>query len=447
MPSSVTPLLLLALSGALLTACNSMSATPTSALGNDRPGHTAPRYDYVASVPLTATDTPETIQADLKGTVLAWNTAGCATGAADGCVALVGMNTAATLTAQSLALRPMVVEQNKDQFSAGGEVTATMGGSRALWAGGSLLAWTGGSRALWAGGTYAPVPQNNDLWTTVHLQQAQTLAPNLGAGVTVAVIDTGLDLVHPAFAGALSDPSTWKDYVGGDTVPQDEGTLGTGGFGHGTNVAGIVLQIAPKAKIMPIRVLGSDGSGDVVNIANAITWAVSKGANVINLSLGASKDSKVIADAISAAAAKNVLVVSSAGNENLNKITYPAANSRKISGLLSVGSVNPQDVKSSFSNYSKDLELVAPGENVYAPAPGNLMAAWSGTSMAAPMASGALALALGQTLKVPVSSLSTTLMSSAVNVYTNPLNSAYTKDAQLGSGRLDLSAFLTQSIK
>jgi len=447
MPSSSTPLLLLALSGALLTACNSMSATPTSALGGDRPGQTAPRYDYVASVPLTAMDTPETIQAELKGTVLAWNTSGCATGAADGCVALVGMNTAATLTAQSLALRPMVVEQNKDQFSAGGEVTATMGGSRALWAGGSLLAWTGGSRALWAGGTYAPVPQNNDLWTTVHLQQAQTLAPNLGAGVTVAVIDTGLDLVHPAFQGALTAPSTWKDYVGGDAVPQDEGTLGTGGFGHGTNVAGIVLQVAPKAKIMPIRVLGSDGSGDVVNIANAINWAVSNGANVINLSLGASKDSKVIADAISAAAAKNVLVVSSAGNENLNKITYPAANSEKISGLLSVGSVNPQDVKSSFSNYSKDLELVAPGENVYAPAPGNLMAAWSGTSMAAPMASGALALALGQTLKVSVSSLPTALMSSAVNVYTNPLNSAYTKDSQLGSGRLDLSAFLARSIR
>ena len=102
-------------------------------------------------------------------------------------------------------------------------------------------------------------------------------------------------------------------------------------------------------------------------------------------------------------------------------------------------------MKSSFSNYGDKLELMAPGENVYAPAPGNLMAAWSGTSMAAPMAAGALALALGQTLSVPVGSLIGKLEDTSFNVYSVPLNKPYAK--KLGDGRLDLAAFLAQTVR
>jgi thermitase len=446
MTSSLNSLTLLAFSAALLTACTSTSPSPLA----DRPGQTAPRFDLIATVPLAAGDTQASVEAQTHGTVLAWDTDGCDSSDAESCQALVGLNSDSSLATLSLSLsaqslgerlgRPVAVEANRDVVSGGGTLSASMGGSRVVWAGGSLLAWSGGSRVVWAGGSFAPVPQNTQTWNTIHLQEAQTLAPNLGAGVTVAVIDTGLDLQHVAFQGALSDPSSWKDFVGGDAIPQDEGTLGIGGFGHGTNVAGIVLQVAPQAKIMPIRVLGSDGSGDVVNIAQAINWATAHGANIINLSLGTSKDSKVIQEAVKAAAARNVLVVSSAGNENEDKITYPAASSTKVVGLLSVGSVNAQDVKSVFSNYARELELTAPGENVYAPAPGNLMTAWSGTSMAAPMATGGLALALSQPLAVPTSTLQERLSASAFNVYSNPLNKAYAD--KLGSGRLDLLAFL-----
>ena len=438
--------LLLTLTVSLLTACGSTLSGQTG----DRPGQTAPRYDYLATVPLQTGDTAASVQAAVGGTVVAWDTSGCVSGLTGSCQALVGMSSATSLSAQSLGNslgRAVSVEANKDKFSGGGVLTATLSGARAIWAGGSLLAWSGGARAIWAGGSYTPIPQNNGLWNTLHLQQAQALAPNLGAGVTIAVIDTGLDLNHPAFAGSLTDPSTWKDYVGGDAIPQDEGTLGHGGFGHGTNVAGIILQIAPKAKIMPIRVLGPDGSGDVVNVASAITWAGAHGANVINLSLGSTDKSKTVQDAIAAVTARNILVTSSAGNGNVDALTYPAAISGKVNGVLSVGSVTPQDVKSAFSNYSQNLQMVAPGENVYAPAPGNMMAAWSGTSQASPMAAGALALALGQSLNVPVSSLLDTLTNSAFNIYTNPLNSLYAKDQKLGNGRLDLSAFLAQSVK
>ncbi|WP_276605566.1 S8 family serine peptidase [Deinococcus sp. Arct2-2] len=324
-----------------------------------------------------------------------------------------------------------------------------MGGSLGVWAGGSLGVWAGGSLGVWAGGTYSPLPQNSTLWQKIRLQQAQALAPNLGGGVTVAVIDTGIDLKHPAFQGSLSDPASWRDFYAADAVPQEEGTLGVGGYGHGTNVAGIVLQIAPKAKIMPLRVLGQDGSGDVVMVAQAVDWAVAKGAKIINMSLGSEDDSKVVQDAVNRATARGILVVSSAGNANLNKITYPATNA-DIKGngayAVSVGSVNLQDVKSTFSNYANTLELVAPGEKVAAPAPGGMMAAWSGTSMAAPMAAGGLALALGQTLSVPLGAVTDKMIGNAFNIYNISANQPY-KDMLGEKGRLDLEVFLKNVVK
>jgi len=435
------------LTGLLLTGC---AAPSIPVINADLPGRVAPRYDYVVNVPLRSGDTPSSVAATLGGAVLAWDDSGCASADGATCTALLGLNTGLqTQTLKSLgAGRDVYIEPNRDVFSGGGFLTATLSGSRALWAGGTFLTWSGGSRALWAGGSYSMVPQNTQTWSRINLEQAQVLAPNLGAGVTVAVIDTGLDLQHPAFQDSLSDPSTWQDFYANDAVPQDEGTLGVGGYGHGTNVAGIVLQVAPQAKIMPLRVLGPDGSGDVANVARAIDWAVAKGARIINLSLGSTDNSKVVQDAINRATAANVLVVSSAGNANISKITFPAANAElKGSGTnaLSVGSVDLTDTKSSFSNYASQLEVVAPGENVYAPAPGNMLAAWSGTSQATPMAAGGLALALGQTLKVPTSDLMQKLASTAVSVYNNPANGAY-KDKLGVKGRLDLAAFLTATI-
>ena len=462
MPLRRTLPTLILLTSALITACG---ALPSPQASTNQPGKVAPRYGYVASVPLLPGDSPASVQRALGGVVITWDASGCAAGFAEHCTALLGFDGITAQRLRALAVgtgRSVYIEPNKDVFSGGGTITATIGGARSLWAGGNISAWAGGARSLWAGGTFSLLPQNTTLWTNVKLQQAQSRAPNLGAGVTVAIIDTGIDLNHPAFQGTLTDPSTWYDFYAADAVPQDEGTLGVGGYGHGSNVAGIVLQIAPKAKIMPLRVLGPDGSGDVATVAQAITWAVSKGANVINLSLGSKDDSVVVNDAIHKAMDKGVLVTASAGNDNQEKITYPAAQAGTpaFQASISVGSVNLQDQKSSFSNYGHQLEIVAPGENVYAPAPGNLMAAWSGTSMAAPMAAGAFALALGQTLSSqpapgPASpgpaqpgttgSLPTQLINTSVNIYTGDLNKAY-KD-KLGKGRLDLNAFLNAVVK
>lgn len=423
----------------LLSACSSTAPTAASPAAQER-------FARVALVPLEAGDTPQSLAQAVGGEVLSWNDAGCASEDEANCTAMIGMNQ--QLSAQNLnALggRMVYIEPNKDMFSGGGTMTATMGGRASMWAGGRMSMWAGGRMSMWAGGQFSQLPENTALWKKIKLEEAQRIAPKLGTGVTVAVIDTGLDLQHPAFGGSLSDPSTWYDFYAGDATPQDEGVFGVGGYGHGTNVAGIVLQVAPGAKIMPLRVLGSDGSGDVVMVARAILWAADRGANVINLSLGSKENSKVVQNAIKKVTERKVLVVSSAGNSNLSKITYPAADAGgEDSGdySMSVGSVDLNDVKSSFSNYSDKLKLMAPGENVYAPAPDGGMAAWSGTSMAAPMASGGLALALGQRLSS--GELVERMAGNAADIYKISANKPY-KDKLGEKGRLDLVKFLSSS--
>ena len=343
------------------------------------------------------------------------------------------------------------LESNKKIFSGSGQL-ATMSASLSVW-GGGIEAWAGGIEA-WAGGTYAPIPQNTTKWQKLSLQQAQILAKNLGAGIKVAVIDSGIDLQHPAFTNALVPASDMWDYVGNDATPQEEGVLGTdAAFGHGTSVAGIVLQIAPKAKILPLRVLRPDGSGDVLNVAAAINRAMQAGANIINLSLGSDTNSQAVNDAIHAATLRGIFVISSSGNTNNQNVTFPANQANLDATLggqfsLSVGSVDANDNKSAFSTFGATLEVSAPGEQVFSPVPSNKLGAWSGTSMSAPMVSASLALAMGQSLKANSIDLTKILKNTTVNIYKSGQNAAYKIDSpdssilMLGDGRLDIHNFM-----
>lgn len=337
-------------------------------------------------------------------------------------------------------------------------------GSLKAWSGGSLKAWSGGSYKAWSGGSASSyiIPDNAAVWDQVHLRQAQAIAPNLGKGVIVAMIDTGIDLKHPAFSDSLTDSSTWKDYVDGDTTPQEVGQPSDAGYGHGTLIAGIVLQAAPKALILPLRVLGKDGSGDPVAIAAAIKYAASKGAKVINLSLGTAGLDCNILNAVASLPA-GVSAVISAGNQGQSTLTYPAAVSwQPLSALgciftssntnllfamrtIGVGSVSSKDKLSSFSNYGFNLELLAPGENIYGPIPGGNVGAWSGTSMAAGFVSGALALANGQKIssQVDASNIATYVSDTADSV--ESVNASGLK-GQLGWGRLNIERFLKRVV-
>ena len=241
--------------------------------------------------------------------------------------------------------------------------------------------------------------------SALNLSMAHNVSQGLGS--TVAVLDTGVQLDHPALKANLEGVKGY-DFVENDDDPSDfpvgEDSSHNGvpdeQVGHGTHVAGIVDLVAPAAKIMPLRVLDSDGVGEAFTIAEAISFAKLNGADVINLSLGTSSKSKllqkVIRDAIKSGRTKNgVLVAAAAGNANSSAPHYPAAGNggaASADGLVAVTSVNNDGQKSDFSNYGSWVDVAAPGEGIRSTFPTSVYANWSGTSMATPFVSGEAAL-------------------------------------------------------
>jgi serine protease len=190
------------------------------------------------------------------------------------------------------------------------------------------------------------------------------------AGVTVAVLDTGVAYADrppfrrsPDLADARLVPG-W-DFVDNDPYPLDEN-------GHGTDVASTIAEdtnnglgltgLAYGARIMPVRVLNNSGDGNGVTVARGVRFAVDHGAKVINLSVSfdpgvTAAQIKPLIGALEYAADHNVLVVGAAGNEGLGSIDLPAR-SRYV---LSVGATTEFGCVASYSNYGRDIDLVAPG--------------------------------------------------------------------------------------
>ena len=432
------------LSLAALTACGTTALPEAAALETAAPQ----RYDYSLNVQINPGDTQRETEARYRGDAVVWlPEAGFAVlgiKADENNLNLLDLG--ADLNKNAVGT-PEVTASGYTAWSGGytawsGGYTAWSGGYTA-WSGG-YTAWSGGYTA-WSGGKQVPSStfgENLTLWNQIKLPQGQRLAPKLGGGVKVAVIDTGVALEHPALAGHLAPSSEWKDFVDGDAYPNDtEGAGSNASFGHGTAVAGIILQVAPQATILPIRVLAPDGQGDVTNVVAGIDWAIQRGADVINLSLGASESVASLQAMMSYAASRGVFVVASAGNDNRLGLSYPANWARDDGStvgkyLLSVGSVDKKNKKSPFSNYGPQLELVAPGESVYT-AMGKGKGAATGTSFAAPLVSGSLALAVAER---PTSRgvMHDRLTASSTNV--DLLNLLFR--GGLGYGRLDVEAFL-----
>ena len=227
-------------------------------------------------------------------------------------------------------------------------------------------------------------------------------AASLGQGTTVAVVDTGAQLDHPALEENFEDVAHY-DFVEDDRNPTErEVGLDADGdglkdemVGHGTHVAGIVDRVAPAAKIMPLRVLNSEGHGNVFTIAKAIVYAESEGVDVINLSLGSSRRSATLQGVIKDTVNNGVVVAAAAGNSNSNLPRYPAAGNgtaASADGLVAVTALDMYAKKSDYANYGTWVDIAAPGNGIRSTFPVGMYANWSGTSMATPFISGQAAL-------------------------------------------------------
>jgi subtilisin family serine protease len=269
---------------------------------------------------------------------------------------------------------------------------------------------------------------------TVRASAAAAVAS--GAGVVVAVLDTGVDADHPDLVGRL-EPGI--DLIDGDLVPDDEADgldndgdgLFDEGVGHGTFVAGLIATLAPQVRILPVRVLNSDARGSTAVVARGIVFAVDAGASVINLSLGLRRNSALLQDALSYAKERDVLVVASAGNRgNTGVVDFPA----NTSEVLSVSAVGAGNVRPAFANAASKVDLVAPGVDILAPHRIGNYARWSGTSFAAPFATAGAAMVLSRNPGIEPRKAGDLLEDTAVSVDAQNPGLAGT----LGSGRIDL---------
>jgi hypothetical protein len=249
--------------------------------------------------------------------------------------------------------------------------------------------------------------------------------------VRVAVIDTGIDFYHPLFAGRIIGP--YYDFAANDPYPIDELT-GAGG-GHGTFVAGLIALAAPDARVMPLRAFSSDGRGTSFNIAKAIRHAANNGAHVINMSFGLLEEDELIEDAVEYARSRNVFMVASAGNANLEQVHYPAEDD----DVLAVTATNAwDDLKAPFANYGLAVDVSAPGAGIYSAYPGNRWAWWDGTSFSTALVSGEAALLLASNLAISRATLRHKITS-----YGEPLDAINNNYAgKLGSVRVDFRAAL-----
>jgi subtilisin family serine protease len=224
-----------------------------------------------------------------------------------------------------------------------------------------------------------------------------------GAGAVVAVIDSGVQADHPDLAGRLLPG---HDFVDNDETPQD-------GNGHGTHVTGIVAAdagngigvegVAPGAMVLPVRVLGDDGSGSTDAVIQGIDYAVARHVDVINLSLGS--DVPLVGgtppefdQAIHRALDAGIVVVAAAGNSSLPACDQPSGEGR----LLCVGAVDRNGNRAVYSNFGRGLGISAPGgsglpldHDILSTVPPSTYAEMAGTSQATPHVAAVAALLAG----------------------------------------------------
>lgn len=255
-----------------------------------------------------------------------------------------------------------------------------------------------------------------------------------GAGVIVAVLDTGVDVNHPQLVGAIAPGG--RDLVDGDGDPSEspDGIDNDGdgvvdeALGHGTFVAGLIRSVAPDARILPIRVLDSEGSGTAIDIANGIEIARQNGARVINLSLGMAVEADVVEELIDDLADEHGLIfVASAGNQSTSERQFPAGEN----DVISVAATDDADRKADFSNFGSWVDVSAPGVGLVSLFPAGRLASWSGTSFAAALASGEAALLVSLRPTAKIDEIHEAIERSAIPVEDERLNN---------SGRIDVRA-------
>ncbi|MEM9158366.1 MAG: S8 family serine peptidase [Verrucomicrobiota bacterium] len=241
-----------------------------------------------------------------------------------------------------------------------------------------------------------------------------------GKGVTIAVLDTGIDSSSATSIDVLKSSDT--------------------DHSHGTSVASVFardddLALVPQADILSIRVLDSNGNGDTYTLAQGIVEAADRGADIINLSLGTYGDNSLVRDAITYAESQGAVIVAASGNDGYQNITFPAA----LDSVIGVGAVDANNQLTDFSNTGEGLDIVAPGYGVESSLEQNDTQKYSsGTSIATPFVSATIAAVLSQEPDLTPTEAAQIVLDNSNDI------GAPGQDLATGSGSLDIDRILNR---
>jgi subtilisin len=234
-------------------------------------------------------------------------------------------------------------------------------------------------------------PEQRLSWGIEFIEADRAWKLNRGQGSRVAVIDTGLDTTHADLADAI---------VGGINTINSDASFNDDN-GHGTHVAGIiaardndygVVGVAPEAELLAVKALDRRGEGNLSDVIEGLQWSVEQQVDVVNMSLGTPQSTASFRKAVEASWEAGVLVIAAAGNSGPtdDSVLYPA----RYDQALAVGALGQDNKVPSFSSRGPQVNIVAPGVDIYSTWRPDTYQENSGTSMAAPFVAGTAALIL-----------------------------------------------------
>jgi len=276
-------------------------------------------------------------------------------------------------------------------------------------------------------------PKFGNEWHLPKISAPAAWDTSTGTGVTIAILDTGVDGTHPDLIGQMVPGWNFYDNTSNTSDVHGHGTAVAGAAAARSNNAVGIASVAGGARIMPIRISDPNAYAYWSTVAQGLNWAANNGARVANISFVGVSSSSTVQSAASYFRSKGGVVVVCAGNTGASVSTAPSG------VMLVVAATNESDQRSSFSTFGNFVDLSAPGSNILTTGRGGVYQIWNGTSFASPIVAATAALVIARRPDFTADQIDATLLLSATD-----LGAAGT-DIYFGAGRVNAAAALQRA--